>query len=68
MFYNDCNCIGITNRKIAAQLYIDDRACRYTGQNINELLKDLITKPLRIRQPTIIKVGDRVQVINGSGS
>lgn len=41
VFYNDCTCLGITNRKIAAQLYIDDRACRYTGQNINELLFDL---------------------------
>ena len=41
VFYNDCDCIGITNRKIAAQLYIDDRAYRYTGQNIDEFLYDL---------------------------
>lgn len=68
VFYNDCTCLGITNRKIAAQLYIDDRGYRYSKQNIDELLKDLIAKPLGIRQPTIIKVGDRVQVLNGSGS
>ena len=41
VFYNDCDCVGITNRKIAAQLYIDDRGYRYTGQNIDELLFDL---------------------------
>ena len=38
VFYNDCDCIGITNRKIAAQLYIDDRAYRYTEHNIDEFL------------------------------
>lgn len=44
VFYNDCDCIGITNRKIAAQLYIDDRAYRYTGQNIDEFLYDLTSE------------------------
>ena len=39
-FYNDCSCIGITNRKIPAQLYIDDRAYRYTGQTVQEFLTD----------------------------
>ncbi len=38
VFYNDCSCVGVTNRKIAAQLYIDDRAYWYTGENIDELL------------------------------
>ena len=41
VFYNDCTCLGITNRKIAAQLYIDDRAYGYSKQNIDELLFDL---------------------------
>lgn len=68
VFYNDCDYLGITNRKIAAQLYIDDRAYRYTGQNTDEFLYDLTSEPLKIYQPTIIKVGDRVQVLNGSGS
>lgn len=67
-FYNDCDYLGITNRKIAAQLYIDDRAYRYTGQNTDEFLYDLTAESLKIYQPTIIKVGDRVQVLNGSGS
>ena len=68
VFYNDCDYLGITNRKIAAQLYIDDRAYRYTGQNTDEFLYDLTSEPLKIYQPTIIQVGDRVQVLNGSGS
>lgn len=68
VFYNDCDYLGITNRKIAAQLYIDDRAYRYTGQNTDEFLYDLTSESLKIYQPTIIKVGDRVQVLNGSGS
>lgn len=68
VFYNDCDYLGITNRKIAAQLYIDDRAYRYTGQNTDEFLYDLTDESLKIYQPTIIKVGDRVQVLNGSGS
>lgn len=68
VFYNDCDYLGITNRKIAAQLYIDDRAYRYTGQNTDEFLYDLTAESLKIYQPTIIKVGDRVQVLNGSGS
>lgn len=41
VFYNDCTCLGITNRKIVAQLYIDDRGYRYSKQNIDELLFDL---------------------------
>lgn len=49
VFYNDCTCLGITNRKIAAQLYIDDRAYRYTEQNVDELLFDL-TKQGEIKE------------------
>ena len=41
VLYNDCNYLGITNRKIAAQLYIDDRAYWYTGENIDEFLFNL---------------------------
>ena len=43
-FYNDCSCIGITNKKIPAQLYIDDRAYRYTGQTVKEFLTDCAEK------------------------
>jgi len=43
-FYSDCSCIGITNRKIPAQLYIDDRAYRYTGQTVQEFLTDCSKK------------------------
>lgn len=39
-FFNDCTYVGITNRKIPAQLYIDDRAYRYTGQTVKEFLID----------------------------
>ena len=39
-FFNDCAYVGITNRKIPAQLYIDDRAYKYTGQSVKEFLID----------------------------
>lgn len=39
-FYNNVNVVGITNRKIGAQLYIDDRGYRYEGQSINDFFKD----------------------------
>jgi hypothetical protein len=39
-FFNDCTYVGITNRKIPAQLYIDDRAYKYTGQSVKEFLID----------------------------
>ncbi len=39
-FFNDCTYVGITNRKIPAQLYIDDRAYKYTGQTVKEFLID----------------------------
>lgn len=44
LFHNDCRCIGITNRKVIAQLYIDDRAYRYTGQCMDTFFKDLRRK------------------------
>lgn len=40
-FFNDCTYVGITNRKIPAQLYIDDRAYKYTGQTAKEFFTDL---------------------------
>ena len=40
-FYSDCGVVGITNRKIPAQLYIDDRAYKYTNQTAEEVVKDL---------------------------
>ena len=39
-FYNSCEFIGITNRKLPAQLYIDDRAYRYTGQTAVDIAKE----------------------------
>lgn len=43
-FFNDCTYVGITNRKIPAQLYVDDRAYRYTGQTVQEFLTDCAEK------------------------
>lgn len=37
-FWNDCNTIGATNRKLPAQLYIDDRAYKYTGQSAKDFI------------------------------
>lgn len=41
MFHNTCDYVGITNRKIVAQLYIDDRAYKYEGQTAIQVIKDL---------------------------
>lgn len=41
IFYTSTTVIGITNMKIPAQLYIDDRAYRYEGQHILKILCDL---------------------------
>ena len=40
-FYNDYKYIGVTNRKLPAQLYIDDRAYSYTGQSAEDFLRSL---------------------------
>lgn len=42
-FFNDCKYVGITNRKIAAQLYIDDRAYRYEGQSCEQMLSEFFS-------------------------
>lgn len=44
-FHNDLNYIGITNRKIGANLYVDDRAFNFKFDDLNkwvnlDLLKD----------------------------
>lgn len=44
LFHNDCSYIGITNRKIVAQLYIDDRSYKYTGQDTVRFFDDLKVK------------------------
>lgn len=37
-FWNDIFVVGVTNRKLPAQLYIDDRAYKYDGQTIKEFI------------------------------
>lgn len=41
-FFNELDYIGVTQRKLPAQLYIDDRAINYTGQSKKELLLYII--------------------------
>ena len=43
-FFNDCSYVGITNRKIPAQVYVDDRAYRYTNQTPQQFLIDFSTE------------------------
>ena len=43
-FWNGLNCIGVTNRKLPAQLYIDDRAYNYSEQTMKEIILDLSVK------------------------
>ena len=44
VFFNDCNYIGITNKKLPAQVYVDDRAYKYSGQTPQEFLYDFEVK------------------------
>ena len=39
-FWKETDFIGVTNRKLPAQLYIDDRAYCYKGQTVKEFLLD----------------------------
>ena len=39
-FWKDTSFIGVTNRKLPAQLYIDDRAYRYNGQTVKQFILD----------------------------
>ena len=38
VFWNDLNLIGVTNRKLPAQMYIDDRAYEYKGQTVKQFI------------------------------
>lgn len=40
-FWKDLKFIGVTNRKLPAQLYIDDRAYKYNHQTMKEIILDL---------------------------
>ena len=39
-FWKDLKIIGVTNKKLPAQLYIDDRAYKYTGQTVKQFILD----------------------------
>lgn len=43
-FWNELNLVGVTNRKLPAQLYIDDRAYKYSGQTVKEFILDNSTE------------------------
>ena len=46
-FFNDTDYIGVTNRKLPAQLYIDDRAFKYTGEDKKGILLAAIGKEIK---------------------
>lgn len=39
-FWKDTKFIGVTNRKLPAQLYIDDRAYKYSRQTVKQFILD----------------------------
>lgn len=43
-FWKELNLIGVTNRKLPAQMYIDDRAYKYTGQTVKQFILDNSTE------------------------
>lgn len=40
-FWNDINIVGVTNRKLPALVYVDDRAVRYNNESTIELLNNI---------------------------
>ena len=42
-FWTDTSKVGLTNRKLPAQLYIDDRAYNYHGQSSQEMMSELLS-------------------------
>lgn len=44
IFWKDTRCIGVTNRKLPAQLYIDDRAYCYKNQTVKQFILDFSEK------------------------
>ena len=40
-FWKELKLLGVTNKKLPAQLYIDDRAYKYNGQNMKQIILDL---------------------------
>ena len=45
-FWNSTVLIGVTNKKLPAQLYIDDRAYKFDGQTMKEIIYDLSNKEI----------------------
>lgn len=43
-FFNDTSYIGVTQRKLPAEFYIDDRALTYSGQSKKDLLMLIVGK------------------------
>lgn len=43
-FFNELDFIGITRTKLPAQIYVDDRAYRYTDQTVKDFLLDFKSK------------------------
>ena len=39
-FWRNTDFVGITDKKLPAQLYIDDRAYKYTGQTVKQFILD----------------------------
>ena len=45
-FYNDLDFIGVTQRKLPAQLYIDDRAYQYNGGSKKDIILAVVGKEI----------------------
>lgn len=45
-YWNSLLKIGVTNKKLPAQLYIDDRAYKFDGQTMKEIIYDLSNKEI----------------------
>lgn len=47
-FWNDIEHVGVTNKKLSAQLYIDDRAYKYTSQTVKQFILDNLDEDKKI--------------------
>lgn len=62
-FFNNLNIIGVTNRKLPAQMYIDDRAYKYTGQSVKQFILDNSTEEQSMEIKTKYEIGQRVWIV-----
>lgn len=63
-FWNELNLVGVTNRKLPAQMYIDDRAYKYIGQTVKQFILDNSEKVEDYKIQTPITINGEIEDIS----